>query len=607
MRDCISPHFLSSFPSASIGRQPAAGLSPPLGLGLSCGRQSCLQTLAIHGAQWGRQSCLQPPFRRLANRKHSRSSLFGFVSCRYRNGKPEKFVRRRASRLKAGCTVESLAQAGKPHVGQDGIFLPIGNRPLRVFIPFHGPKTHADSQDWLPHKRAKAERHEAGERANCVSGLLDGGLKGRLQARLPATQGGRLHPTKGQSRAADFSPPAADFTALAERRAEAHRRLKSAPPYKMVRACAWFAGLALCFSSPVWSQQTAASEEILRHAVELQQKGDVAAAIPEYRAYLKQVPNNVIALSNLGAALAHAGLYADAIVEYRKALGVQPANDRVRLNLALAYYKASEISAAAEEAERVLAKQPGEQQVVFLLADCDLRLGENKKVIDLLTPLEPQMAGNMAFNYMLGTALIRDKETARGQLLVDRILRVGDSAEARLMMGETKLSVADFKGALEDFQKAVELNPALPDVYSYYGMALAATGDTPQAAVAFRKELDSNPNDYTSNVQLGVLLKQDEDYAGARRCFEQALSVRPRDAAVRYQLATLDLENGQVDKARTELEALTKEIPQFVEAHVSLATVYYRLKRREDGDKQREIVLQLNAEKQAAEPGAKGK
>jgi hypothetical protein len=29
--------------------------------------------------------------------------------------------------------------------------LPIGNRPLRVFIPFHGPKAHADRQDYLPH------------------------------------------------------------------------------------------------------------------------------------------------------------------------------------------------------------------------------------------------------------------------------------------------------------------------------------------------------------------------------------------------------------------------------------------------------------------------
>ena len=165
----------------------------------------------------------------------------------------------------------------------------------------------------------------------------------------------------------------------------------------------------------------------------------------------------------------------------------------------------------------------------------------------------------------------------------------------------------DFSGALQDLEKAVELNPQLPDVYAYYGMALAATGDTPGAAVAFRKELESNRTDYTSNVQLGILLKQDQNFGEARECFGRALSARPGDAAVRYQLSTLDLLDGHTEAARLELEKLTKEIPKFVEAHVSLATVYYRLKRKDDGDKERAIVLQLNAEKQAAEPGAKAK
>ena len=373
------------------------------------------------------------------------------------------------------------------------------------------------------------------------------------------------------------------------------------------RACARSAGLVLCFCLSVYCQQTAATEDTLRHAIELHQKGDITGAISEYRAYLEQVPGNIVALSNLGAALAHVGLYADAALEYQKALEVEPGNWKVRLNLALAYYKSSHIQSAAEEAEKVLAAQPGNPQTIFLLADCDLRLGENRKVIDLLTPLEGQYSEDTSFNYLLGTALIRDKQAERGQIVVDRILRAGDSAEARLMMGETKLSASDFKGALDDFQKAVELNPKLPDVYSYYGIALAATGDTPQAAVAFRKELESNPNDYTSNVQLGILLKQDEDYAGARKCFDKALDVRPNDSEVRYQLATIDLQNGDLDKARTELEGLIKEVPQFVEAHVSLATVYYREKRKEDGDKERAIVLELNAEKQAAEPGAKAK
>jgi hypothetical protein len=60
-------------------------------------------------AQCGRQSCLQPPFRRLANPEHWRSQLFfGFVFCRYRDGKPDKFVKGRASRLKAGCSQDWL-------------------------------------------------------------------------------------------------------------------------------------------------------------------------------------------------------------------------------------------------------------------------------------------------------------------------------------------------------------------------------------------------------------------------------------------------------------------------------------------------------------------
>jgi tetratricopeptide (TPR) repeat protein len=355
------------------------------------------------------------------------------------------------------------------------------------------------------------------------------------------------------------------------------------------------------------AQQPPPVEELLRHAIELHQKGDIAAAIPEYRAYLERVPGNVIARSNLGAALARAGQYEEAIVEYNKALEAQPGNVPVRLNLALAYYKAAKISEAAAELERVITGEPGNRQAVLLLADCDLRLGENKKVIEILAPLERQSPDDKALIYMLGTALIRDNQADRGQVLIDRILRDGDSAEARLLMGATKLSVRDYAGALADFKRAVELNSSLPDLYAYYGMALAATGDTPTAETAFRKELETNPNDYTSNLQLGILLTQEDKHAEARQRFEHALAVRPGDAAARYQLAALDLQDGRTEIARAQLEKLTREIPQFVEAHVSLATAYYREKRKQDGDRERAIVLRLNAERQAAEPGAQGK
>ena len=65
------------------------------------------------------------------------------------------------------------------------------------------------------------------------------------------------------------------------------------------------------------------------------------------------------------------------------------------------------------------------------------------------------------------------------------------------------------------------------------------------------------------------------------------------------------LATGKIDESRNELEAIVKAAPKFTEAHVSLATVYYREKRKEDGNRERAIVRKLNEESQAKEPGAK--
>ena len=82
--------------------------------------------------------------------------------------------------------------------------------------------------------------------------------------------------------------------------------------------------------------------------------------------------------------------------------------------------------------------------------------------------------------------------------------------------------------------------------------------------------------------------------------------LRPGDPGARYQLATILLGSNEpketVEAARL-LETLVSESPTFVEAHVSLATAYYRLKRKADGDREREIVAKLNAEAQARQPG----
>src|SRR6266540_2597112 len=277
----------------------------------------------------------------------------------------------------------------------------------------------------------------------------------------------------------------------------------------------------------------------------------------------------------------------------------------VRLNLALALYKAWEIGPAAAELEKVVAAQPDQKNARLLLADCFLRMGRFKDVVEVLAPLEAAAEQEHAVAYLLGQALILDKQPARGQLFIDYILRDGDSAEAHLLMGVARLAASEPAAARHDFARAVELNPKLPSAHANLGQTLMQLGDTDRAAVELARELEQNPNDYDANLNLGVILRQRQRYPEALARFRRALSVRPTSSPVRYQIGSLHFARGEVEEARRALEAVVADEPGFVEAHVSLATVYYRLKRKVDGDRERAIVDDLNREIQAKQPGAR--
>jgi Flp pilus assembly protein TadD len=347
------------------------------------------------------------------------------------------------------------------------------------------------------------------------------------------------------------------------------------------------------------AQAPADPESILKQAIARHRAGDIAGAIDAYRKYLATRPDSLIALSNLGAAYARVARYQEAIVQYRRALQLQPGNAPVELNLALAYYKTGQADAAAAELEKVHRAAPGEMQPVLLLADCRLAMGENKKVIALLGPIAEKQPDDLAIAYMLGTALVRDDQPTRGQMIIDRILRRGDSAETWLLLGTSKLNAADYPAALADLAKAVQLNAELPEVHAYYGQALLRTGDPGAAAEEFRKALAANPYDFNANVQLGILLKDDQKFEEASALFRRALQIRANHPGVRYQIASIALQQEKLEPARRDLESIVKEAPAYTEAHVALATVYYRLRRKEDGDRERAIVQKLNAEAQA--------
>src|SRR6476469_10830567 len=263
---------------------------------------------------------------------------------------------------------------------------------------------------------------------------------------------------------------------------------------------------------------------LFQQAYQMQQAGDYTHAADAYIEFLKIQPDEVAAISNLGVVLVKLGRYDEAIAEYEAAEKLLPNDPRIELNLALAYSKSGRLTEAAAKLETL----PKDNQVTLLLADTRLRMGENQRVIDLLKPLEA--GGDLAVSYMLGMALLREKRAREGQVLLDRILSKGDSVEARFLLGVGMFESGDYPAAIQKLKSAIELNPNLPELQSYYGQALLITGDADAASDAFRKELENNPTDYRANLGLGEILAARKHFAESQPFLDRAKLIRPQAA-----------------------------------------------------------------------------
>jgi tetratricopeptide (TPR) repeat protein len=210
-------------------------------------------------------------------------------------------------------------------------------------------------------------------------------------------------------------------------------------------------------------------DRLFARAVELHQAGDILGAIDTYKAALTIAPERTEALSNLGAAYVRLGQFDDAVAQYEAALKVEPMNHSVRLNLALAYYKSARPAQAIPQLKRVLASDPEAKNAYLVLADCYLQTGQDKEVIGLLKPREQMFGADLAYAYLLGTALLYTGDTDEGQKYVDRVFGAGESAEAHLLLGIAMLARQDFRGAKDELQRAIQLNPKLPTANSLHG------------------------------------------------------------------------------------------------------------------------------------------
>ena len=266
-------------------------------------------------------------------------------------------------------------------------------------------------------------------------------------------------------------------------------------------------------------------------------KGDHDAAIADFNKAIQIKPDDAVAYNNRGNAYERKGDYDAAIADYNKAIQIKPDYAKAYYNRGIAYKKKGDYDAAIADYNKAIQIKPDDADAYYYRGRAYHKKQEYTRAIEdytKATEINPKDAYNFsgrAWTYF------KAGQAARGFPDAERALELkpnepdfldtrGEIFEA---LGRRDEAVADFRRAIDEYTKAIEIDPK--NAYNFNGRAWVyfkagqAAKGLPDAERAL--ELKPNEPDFlgTRGNIFEALGRRDEAIADLRR----ALSINPED------------------------------------------------------------------------------
>lgn len=154
----------------------------------------------------------------------------------------------------------------------------------------------------------------------------------------------------------------------------------------------------------------------------------------------------------------------------------------------------------------------------------------------------------------------------------DTVAKRPDSARARNNLGLSLAAAKRHNEAIEQFRKAIALNPKHAFAHFNLGVALlqsnpASEANRAEAEQAYQRAIEVYPQFVDARINLGKLLSGNRRFDEAIAQYQSALSLDPSAQDARVNLAALQLSLGRNDEALTLLRQALEAQPTFAEAH----------------------------------------
>jgi superkiller protein 3 len=179
--------------------------------------------------------------------------------------------------------------------------------------------------------------------------------------------------------------------------------------------------------------------------------------------------------------------------------------------------------------------------------------------------------------------------------------RFGSLPDYRYKLGLTYYSLHQFPRAITQLEEVATEQPQLDTVQFFLGNCYGGVGDLGKAESHYRRAIELQPRNASYYTALAQVLRKmgDENTDEAITNLEKAISLDGSDIQSKQELGLCFIKKADYAKARDLLEQVVAKEPTLTSAHVALAQTYYKLRKKEDGDRERAIVARLQAEEQA--------
>lgn len=313
---------------------------------------------------------------------------------------------------------------------------------------------------------------------------------------------------------------------------------------------------------PLLWVQAPPTAQVFESAARALAAGDYPAAQRGFEEVLRREPANIGALGNLGVLYSRQDQPWKAVSVYERALKLAPGEPGLMLNLGLAYLKLDDF-AHARPLFAKLAAQPGprQAQVRELLAIAQLETGELAPAVASLEALAAASAPSPGVLHFLALGYVKQGKRDQAAAVIQRLYDSLPAPRAHYLEGRIWYDAALFEKALESFQKAAALEPALPGLALETGKTQISLRNAAEAERYLRAALAATPDSTEALYFLGALLVQNGKPEEGSPLLARVTQARPDLWGTYYYLGKAELSAGRAAVAVTLLEKAAQRAP----------------------------------------------